>query len=49
LRQLDFKPIEPSSTTECWQSMEQIARCNPIDVGKPSIRICPQIQTTKQF
>ena len=29
--------------------MEQIARCNPIDVGEPSVRVCPQIETTKQF
>jgi hypothetical protein len=29
--------------------MEQIARCNPIDVGKPTVRVCPQIETTKQF
>jgi len=39
----------PSSTIEFRQSMEQIARCNPIDVCEPSIRVCPQIETAKQF
>jgi hypothetical protein len=29
--------------------MEQVARCNPIDVGEPSVSVCSQIETPKQF
>ena len=49
ISQLALKPNETSSTTEFRRSMEQIARCNQIDVGKPSVRVCSQIETTKQF